>query len=264
MASRPLVLPESFNGEGKWEEWVYHYENVADVNGWDDDEKLKWMKVRLTGRAQTALQRLPEASRASYDEAKKALHERFEPRSRQTRYQAEFQTRRKKTTEGWADFAEDIKGLVDQAYPSFSEEAKERLAVNHYLQQLSPPQVAFSVRQKRPSNIDDAVATTLEMESYLLETLSTSTVAGVEVSEDTAVATVHTQVALTSLVEKLIEKLEQLENRGVSRSPPPVLRREPRREAREREPNSFQGKCWHCGRRGHRASECRMYQQSGN
>ena len=41
MASRPLVLPEPFSGEGRWEEWLYHFQNVADVNGWDAAQKLK-------------------------------------------------------------------------------------------------------------------------------------------------------------------------------------------------------------------------------
>ena len=81
MASRPLVLPEPFSDEGSWESWLYQFESVVDVNNWDDGKKLKWLKVRLTGKAQTAFQRLPEEARANYKEAKKALQERFEPKS---------------------------------------------------------------------------------------------------------------------------------------------------------------------------------------
>ena len=91
MALRPLVLPEPFSDEGRWEWWLYHFQNMADVNGWDAAQKLKWLKVRLTGKAQTAFQRLPMAAREDYNKATKALAERFEPKSRQTCYQAEFQ-----------------------------------------------------------------------------------------------------------------------------------------------------------------------------
>ena len=56
MGSRPLVLPEPFSGEGSWESWLYHFENVVDMIDWDDGKKLKWLKVRLTGKAQTAFQ----------------------------------------------------------------------------------------------------------------------------------------------------------------------------------------------------------------
>ena len=79
MASRPLVLPNPFSGDQNWTEWIGHFEDVAAVNEWrDDDAKLQWLKVRLTGKAQTAFQRFPEDTRKSYVEAKKAMKARFE------------------------------------------------------------------------------------------------------------------------------------------------------------------------------------------
>eukprot|EP00731_Ephydatia_muelleri_P039257 Em1280g1a len=57
---RPLLLPEPFSGEASsnWDEWLVYFENCAAVNSWEsDEEKLKWIRVRLTGKAQTALQR---------------------------------------------------------------------------------------------------------------------------------------------------------------------------------------------------------------
>ena len=164
---KPVVLPETFDGTREWDEWCFHFENVASVNGWDDSQKLKWLRVRLTGRAQKALHRLTETQWASYALTKDALKSRFDPESRQTRFQAEFQTRRKKASEGWADLADDLKSLADKAYPTLQEEARERLSINAYLNQLTP-QLAFSVRQKRPDSLDSAVATTFEMESYLV------------------------------------------------------------------------------------------------
>lgn len=165
---RPLVLPEPYTGEGSWEQWNYHFLNVAAVNDWNDANKLKWLKVRMTGRAQIAFQRLPEATKASYDLAMKALKERFEPVT--TRYQAELQTRRKKKSETWADFADALRLLSDKAYPELEEGAKEMLALNAYLAQLDSPQVAFGVKQKIPQTLDEAVTATLELESYLTPT----------------------------------------------------------------------------------------------
>ena len=72
MASRPLVLPEPFSGEGSLELWLYHFESVADMNNWDDRMKLKRLKVRLTRKAQTAFQLHPGEARGDYEEAKKA------------------------------------------------------------------------------------------------------------------------------------------------------------------------------------------------
>lgn len=55
MSGKPLLLPEIFSGESQsWDEWVQHFESVAVVNKWDsDDDKLKWLKVLLTGKART-------------------------------------------------------------------------------------------------------------------------------------------------------------------------------------------------------------------
>ena len=101
MANRPLVMPEIFNGETSWDQWIYHFENVTAVNKWDEAARLCWLKVRLTGHAQTALQRLP-SNRRGLQICEKALQERFEPLCRIERYQAQFQVRQKKKDEGWA------------------------------------------------------------------------------------------------------------------------------------------------------------------
>ena len=52
MAARPLVLPEPFDGKKSWDDWKLHFEDVAAVNEWTAPQKLKWLRVRLTGRAQ--------------------------------------------------------------------------------------------------------------------------------------------------------------------------------------------------------------------
>ena len=68
--TRPVVLPETFDGTGNWSEWI---ENVASVYGWDNTLKLKWLPVRLTGRAQKALQRIPEATAGTYEATRETL-----------------------------------------------------------------------------------------------------------------------------------------------------------------------------------------------
>ena len=116
----------------------YHFESVSEVNKWDDTKKLAWLKVRLIGRAQLAFQRLPETTRASYNDTKKALKERFEPASLTERHKTELDARRKKKSEGWAEFSEDLRTLVEKAYPTLQDEARVQMALTHYyLRQLA-------------------------------------------------------------------------------------------------------------------------------
>ena len=95
------------------------------------------------------------------------MQERFIPKCKRELYQTEFQTRRKQKTEGWADYAEDFKILVDKAFPDLQEEARDLLAMNQFLNQPDSPQVAFSVKQSRPTKSEEAVVATFEMESFV-------------------------------------------------------------------------------------------------
>ncbi len=275
MATKPVVLPEPFSGATSWDDWSTHFGNVAAVNKWTSEEKLLWLQVRLTGRAQKAFQRLPVDNRATCALAIKAMKERFEPESRKTRYQAEFQARQRKPTEGWADFAEDLQTLAEKAYPSLPHEARERLAINAYLQQLTQPQVAFSVKQKRPDTLDDAVAATLEMESYALTPSRAGAVSTLQPEDDrgpATVAAVDPVGKLTRIVERLAEQMETLQveasrtrwpSAGTSRDRRPrgdqANKPEPGGRSRTQlpaEPRAFDGECWRCHRRGHIARNC--------
>ena len=146
--SRLVLTPDPYSGEGSWDDWIDHFESIAEVNKWDGAAKILWLRVRLTGRAQTAFKQLSDEARAAYAECKQALQERFEPDSKKELYLAEFQTRSKRATEGWAAFAEDLKVLANKAFPQLQNEAKEQLALNHYLGQLTNQQISFNVRQK--------------------------------------------------------------------------------------------------------------------
>ena len=106
-----------------------HFESIAAVNEWTGDKKLLWLKARLTARAQLALQHLSEEVQGDYARLTRAMKDRFEPDSRKGRYQAEFQVRRKKPAEGWADFAQDLHVLVDKAFPHLQAGVREQMAL---------------------------------------------------------------------------------------------------------------------------------------
>ena len=99
----------TFSGAGAFSEWIEHFEAVAAINQWDDEDKLLWLRVRLVGGAQTAYGHLPAEAKESYSKLKKALKGRFEPEAMKERHLAQFQAQRKTKMEGWAEFADAIK-----------------------------------------------------------------------------------------------------------------------------------------------------------
>ena len=67
--------------------------------------------------------RLEDADCADYKKAMEALLERFEPASKCKLYVVEFSLHRKKKTESWAKFADNLIFLADMAYAGLQEEA---------------------------------------------------------------------------------------------------------------------------------------------
>jgi hypothetical protein len=213
MAARPVAVPEVFTGDGKqsWSDWVDHFDSVADVNEWDASAKKKWIRARLTGRAATAFRRLPEADRATFAKIVAGLTKRFEPECRKELYVAEFQRRTKRRSEDWAAYAEDLRTLVEKAYPALQTEAQELLALNHFLAQIENVHVAFGVRQKAPTTLDAAVATTLELETYLQPKIPTAPIAQVEEQYDVIAAARYEKGGAQDLMRKLLERMERME-----------------------------------------------------
>ena len=91
--ARLLVLLEVFDGQKSFDKWVSHFENVSTVNGWNDNDKLLWLKVRLTEKAQMAFAQLAHETQQSYATAKQALIDRFDPPSKQQLYKVKLELR---------------------------------------------------------------------------------------------------------------------------------------------------------------------------
>ena len=165
-----------------------------------------WLKVRLAGRALMAFKKFSVMTRSPFERAVKALWDRFERESRKDLYLAEFQTRVKRRTESWR---EDLRTLVDKAYPSLDDDARQQLALQRYLSQLDNEQVAFGVKQRKPKTIEAAVGAPLELESYLVN------------SKQGMVAAVRADSTQTLLemMEKLMARVEKLENSRLPQRP---------------------------------------------
>ena len=127
MATHPIVTPETYSGVGPFDAWIEHFEHAAALNEWSEDQQAQWLAVRLVGRAQIALRSLSEETTQSYTALWEAVCRHFDPESKRGLYAAEFHVR---PSEDWASFGEDLKSLIDKAFPDMEATARERLAVD--------------------------------------------------------------------------------------------------------------------------------------
>ena len=153
-----------------------------------------------------------------------------------------------------------LRELAHKGYPDLEEKAKEHLALNVFLSRIDNPQVAFSVKQKRPASLDEAVSATLEMECYANTEARSIAVVNAEVSKERAVAGVGAEKDVHGMKEAIIqltERMKMLEEQLKGKE-----QRQGRGQARwTRSPP----RCWTCGRLGHTARFCdNTHQDQGN
>ena len=106
MAELLLVIPETYSGEGPFDAWATHFQNITALNSWLEEQQLQRLTVRLFGCVQIAFQNLLADARGSYLATKAALLERFNPESSSRGfYAAEFHTKQKQLQEAGDDAA---------------------------------------------------------------------------------------------------------------------------------------------------------------
>ena len=49
------MLPDRFDGVSSWTDYLIHFESVAAVNQWGEDEKAMFLSSHLKGATQEAL-----------------------------------------------------------------------------------------------------------------------------------------------------------------------------------------------------------------
>ena len=80
---RPAAPIQRFNNKTiGWPAWFRHFKAVADVHGWDRDQRALQMVSYLDEKAMNVAQELSDRELYDYDVLVKLLSDRFDPASR--------------------------------------------------------------------------------------------------------------------------------------------------------------------------------------
>ena len=124
-AHRPVAPIQRFNNKTiGWPAWFRHFKAVADVHGWDKNQRALQMVSYLDEKAMNVAQELTDRELYDYDVLVKLLSDRFDPA---------FHGRTRRHQEDADTYADSITELCRLGYPQSSPELHQELISEQFV-----------------------------------------------------------------------------------------------------------------------------------
>ncbi|XP_076838708.1 retrovirus-related Pol polyprotein from transposon 412 isoform X1 [Brachyhypopomus gauderio] len=181
----PLQLPR-YDGLSDWAEYDAQLKITANRMGWSDYETAAHLCLSLQGHAKRTLIELREEEHDDLTALRNALRARFGRQPLSAAARQRLSLRRHARGERLALLAADITLLVRQAYPTFPEEVRQRLALDRFVEALEPFELQTHVLLKDPASLDLAIEEAERAELVLSRGPTTRPTAAARPGRDTA------------------------------------------------------------------------------
>lgn len=199
--SRNFVKPATYDGSGMWNDYLSHFESVCLLNEWTETEKGLYLASSLRGLAQGVLGNQPRDERQNYAKLVKALQDRFAPLNQTELYRTQLRERRQRPSESLPEMGQEIRRLVNLAYPTAPDDVREILATEQFLDGLHNAEMRLKIKQARSNSLNDAIQRAVELEAfYRAESRRTESVRSVDQEDGSGHG---------SKVDKFIETMEK-------------------------------------------------------
>ena len=139
---RPAAPIQRFNSKSiGWPAWFRHFRAVADVQGWDKDQRALQMVSYLDEKAMNVAQELSDRELYNYDALVGLLSVRFDPASRVSASRSRFHGRTRRHQEDADTYADSITELCRLGYPQSSPELRQELISEQFVRGQSDPEL---------------------------------------------------------------------------------------------------------------------------
>jgi hypothetical protein len=108
----------------------------------------------------------PWDERKNYAKLVKALQDRFVPFNQTELYRTQLRERRQRAAESLPEMGQDIRRLVNLAYPTAPDNVREILAIEQFLDGLHNSDMRLKIKQSRPTSFNDAIQRAVELEAF--------------------------------------------------------------------------------------------------
>lgn len=221
--------PANYDGTSSFQDYLVQFEMTGDLNSWDEKIKAMELATSLRGAAQTVLSDLRPEQRKDYNQLVSALTARFEPTNQTELYRAQIKSRLRKKSESVQELATDIKRLVRRAYSQATNELRDQISRDCFIDSLNEHELEWFVYQGKPKTVDEAMQLALEYEAFQAGRKRAVNVRQCSKGDNPD----------TSDLSKIMSRLEKMESKM---------------ESLLRPPNGMI--CHNCHARGHRARNC--------
>jgi hypothetical protein len=226
-----------FNGTGSWREYRSHFERVCRLNGWNG-HRLDYLWINLSSTAAAYAENLPRRRTRTYRDLVQAMEDRFGDSKMADIYKAELRNKKRKEGESLPALGQEVRRLVQYAYPGVGLGGVEELAIERFRESLSSSEQRMSVHQAHPHTLEQAIQIAMDMEAWQLSEQRRSSVEkgvrfrGVKEEKDD-------ESPLSKVMDKMDSLLELMTKRM-------SYNKDKKREF----------KCYSCGKPGHMARNC--------
>jgi len=250
------VNPRPYNGTSSWRSYMSHFERVSRINRWNEEQKIDFLWVNLTGSALTYVETLAEDRTCSYSDLCEALDERFGDSQLAEVFKSELRSRRRREGESLPALAQEIYSLVQRAYPEIGREGVEELAIEKFREALPDHEQRMAVFRSKARMIDQAVKAAIDAESWQISESRRAPLPKIRAVVDQEVeqhsrdeergsmrAVSARQGDHQEIMKKLEELIAKIKTEGPMPPHPAYKRSSPR--------------CYYCDKLGHLVRDCR-------
>jgi hypothetical protein len=165
MGRRPKILPDHYDGKKDWQQYLAHFETVAQLNRWTLLEKRQYLAVSLRGEACTIMQSLTTEERNDYYSLCDAMERRINPGNKVNLFRSQLRSRVRGDKETLPQLAQSIRTLALRAYPNAERELFESLCSDHFLDAIGDSEARSMLCLTQHSGLDDLVGMAVQLEA---------------------------------------------------------------------------------------------------